>query len=110
MTEELRDIYGMPGIGLRPTTDNLVAPWASIDASWMNPPKEDRRQCPEPNPGNIYLSPSPGEEFDVSILLADQLLNYISDTVYMQVTELDNVHQIEALIQLNGLQYGVGER
>lgn len=102
-------IYSHPGIGLRPTTNELIAPWAAIDASWMNPPGSSREQCSEPNPGNLVLSPAPGEQFDLSIQLADQLLNYVSDTVYMLV-EGKNGGEVETLMQLNGLQYGIGDR
>ena len=76
----------------------------------MNPPGESRQQCPEPDPGNLVLSPAPGEQFDISILLADQLLNYVSDTVFMQVEGKDDSSSVEALLQLNGLQFGVRER
>jgi len=109
LTGELKYIYRLPGSGLRPTTDNLIAPWASIDASWMNSPGEERQQCPEPDPGNLVLSPAPGEQFDISILLADQLLNYVSETIFMQVEGMGG-STVAALLQLNGLQFGVSER
>ena len=106
---ELRTIYDLPGSGLRPTSDTLIAPWASIDSSWMKPPEDDRKQCPEPNPGNLVISPAPGEQFDISILLADQLLNYVSATIYVKLEGIGGGF-VSALLQLNGLQFGVGDR
>lgn len=75
----------------------------------MDPPGRLRAQCSEPNPGSLVLSPAPGEQFDLSIQLADQLLNFVSDTVYMLV-EGRREGEAEALMQLNGLQYGIGDR
>ena len=65
--------------------DKLLAPWASLDGSWQQPPGTLRQMCKESNPGNVILSPAPGEQFDLTIQVADQLLNYISTTLYMQV-------------------------
>ena len=106
---ELQTIYDLPGSGLRPTLDTLIAPWASINSSWMNPPKDDRKMCPEPNPGNLVLSPAPGEQFDISILLADQLLNYVSATVYMSLEGIGGGF-VSALLQLSGLQFAAEDR
>ena len=59
--------------------------------------------------GALTLSPAPGEEFDLTIQLADQLLNYISGTVYLEVD-----HEPElppgVLLQLNGIQYAYIDR
>ena len=108
LTRELQNIYSRPGIGLRPITNELFTPWAAIDASWMDPPESKRAQCPEPIPGNLVLSPAPGEQFDLSVQLADQLLNYVFATVFMQVEGREE-REVEALMQLNGLQYGIGD-
>jgi len=70
---------------LQPTVDKLLAPWASLDGSWEQPPGLLRLTCEETNPGNLVLSPAPGEQFDLTIQVADQLLNYISTNLYVQV-------------------------
>ena len=105
LTSELSFTYALPGTGLRPTIDKLIAPWSAIDTNYLKPPEVLRSQCPEPNPGNLVLSPAPGEQFDLTVQLADQLLNFVSDTVYVTVEEPPG-----ALIQLNGLQFGISER
>ncbi len=56
------------------------------------------------------LSPAPGEKFDLTIQLADQLLNLItSSTVFLEVD-----HRLGqspgALIQLNGIQWAYNDR
>ena len=74
------------GLVLNPTVDKLLAPWASLDGSWEQPPGPARlRKCEEVNPGNLMLSPAPGEQFDLTIQVADQILNYISTNLYVQV-------------------------
>ena len=73
------------GQALRPTVGKLLAPWTSLDDSWMQPASTSRRECEEMDPGNLFLSPAPGEEFDLTIQVADQLLNFISSTIYVQV-------------------------
>ena len=74
------------GQALHPTIDKLLAPWTSLDGSWLQPPGPSRcRNCEEINPGNLFLSPAPGEEFDLTIQVADQLLNFISANIYIQV-------------------------
>ena len=108
-TDELVRIYSVPGTGLRPTVDRLIAPWAAIESSWQRPPGMLRSECPEPNPGNILLSPAPGEQFDLTVQLADQLLNYVYDTVYLDVDPGDSGVP-GALLQFNGLQFGIRER
>lgn len=70
---------------LRPTVDKLLAPWTSLDGSWTQPAETSRRKCEEMDPGNLFLSPAPGEEFDLTVQVADQLLNFISSTIYVQV-------------------------
>jgi len=71
---------------LKPTVDKLLAPWASLDGSWTQPVGKLRQtKCEEVNPGNLVLSPAPGEQFDLTIQVADQLLNYISTNIYVQV-------------------------
>lgn len=42
--------------------------------------------CFSSDAGNLLLSPAPGEMFDLTVQLADQLLNYITGTVYLEVT------------------------
>ena len=84
--EILNEIEVRFGQALKPTVDKLLAPWTSLDGSWTQPPKAVRRQeCVEVNPGNLFLSPAPGEEFDLTIQVADQLLNFISSNIYIQV-------------------------
>ena len=103
MDRQLQSIYS-PGTGFRPTVDKLIYPWAGIEATWTLTPDYLRRQCEEADPGNLHLSPAPGEQFDLTIQLADQFLNYISSTIYMELEyELDQPPGV--LIQLNGLQY-----
>ena len=106
---QLRAIYGNPGTGFRPTMDKFIYPWASIEATWTLTPDLIRAQCVEPNPGNLYLSPAPGEQFDLTIQLADQFQNYISNTIYMEL-EHDFDMSPGVLIQLNGLQYSYIDR
>lgn len=59
--------------------------------------------------GALTLSPAPGEQFDITIQLADQLLNFITGTVFIEIS-----HKIEvppgALLQLNGIQYSYTDR
>lgn len=68
-----------------PTVDKLLVPWTSLDGSWTQPVGELRQTCEEVNPGNLFLSPAPGEQFDLTIQVADQLLNYIGTNIYIQV-------------------------
>ena len=66
-------------------------------------------QCVEPDPANLVLSPAPGEQFDLTIQLADQLLSYVSSIIYLEV-----LHDFESppgvLIQLNGIQFAYNDR
>lgn len=109
MDEQLQFVYNTPGTGFRPTMDKLIYPWAGIEASWTLTPDDTRQLCEEPDVANIYLSPAPGEQFDLTIQLADQFQNYISNTIYMELE-----HDLETppgvLIQLNGLQYTYNDR
>ncbi len=107
LTQELSNIYASPGIGLRPTIDKLIAPWAAIETTWMLPTGTWRSLCPESDPSRLVLSPAPGEEFDLTVQMGDQLLNYVFDRVYF-VVENDSFPGV--LIHFNGLQYGIGER
>ena len=108
MNDQLGTIY-RPGTGFRPTVDKLIYPWAGIEATWTLTPNFLRRQCAEADPANLRLSPAPGEQFDLTIQLADQFLNYISSTIYMELDyELDQPPGV--LIQLNGLQYAYIDR
>ena len=107
--DELKSLYNIRGVGLNPTTNKLIVPWGAIDASWMNAPGKRRAECSETNPGHLVLSPAPGEQFDLSIQLADQMLNFVFDNIYMVVEKMEG-KKVEALIQLNGLQYGRGDR
>lgn len=59
--------------------------------------------------GTLTLSPAPGEEFDLTIQLADQLLNFISGTVYLEVDHEPEVPP-GVLLQLNGIQYAYTDR
>ena len=59
--------------------------------------------------GALTLSPAPGEEFDLTIQLADQLLNYISGSVYLEVDHEPEVPP-GVLLQLNGIQYAYTDR
>ena len=105
---ELGRFYS-PGTGLRPTLDKLITPWAGIETSWMQEPGSLRLLCNESIPGNLYLSPAPGEQFDLTIQLADQLLSYVASTIYLEVEhEVDE--PLGVLIQLNGIQYAYNDR
>lgn len=73
------------GQALKPTVDKLFTPWISLDGSWMQPAGTSRSTSEEVNPGNLLISPAPGEEFDLTIQVADQLLNFISGNIYIQV-------------------------
>ncbi len=105
---DLGSLY-TPGTGLRPPLDKLYTPWASIEATWTLEPGFTRSKCSETNPSNLVLSPAPGEEFDMTIQLADQLLNYVSATIF-----LDVLHDVDSspgvLLQLNGIQYAYNDR
>ena len=90
--------------------DELIAPWAAIATDWMEPPRLERAQCPESDPGNLILSPAPGEQFDLTIQLADQLLNYVFDTIFVEMDFNFTGSPPGALVQFNGLQYGIGDR
>ena len=44
--------FGGPGRGtLHPTVDQLILPWAGIEASWTQPVTPQRKQCFESIPG-----------------------------------------------------------
>ena len=106
-------LYG-PGAALRPTVDKMVTPWAGIEASWTLTPGTKRLQCSEDGregvPGQLYLSPAPGEQFDLTVQLADQLLNYVSATIYVEVEHESVTTPPDVLIQLNGIQYSYTDR
>ena len=108
MNDQLKVIY-TPGTGFFPTVDKLIYPWAGIEATWTLTPDSRRRQCEETDPANLHLSPAPGEQFDLTVQLADQFLNYISNTIYMEVVH-DQDQPPGVLIQLNGLQYSYIDR
>ena len=59
--------------------------------------------------GGLIISPAPGEMFDLTVQLADQLLNIITDTVYLQVNYQPEVPP-GVLLQLNGIQHAYTER
>jgi predicted outer membrane repeat protein len=98
-----------PGGALTPPPNNLVLPWAGIGISWTANPGNERSQCIEQVPSNLILSPSPGEAFGLTIQLADQLLNFITGTVFIQVNS-NGVEPPGVLLQLNGLQYAYTDR
>ena len=106
-------LYG-PGAALRPTVDKMVTPWAGIEASWTLTPGTKRLQCSEDGeegvPGQLYLSPAPGEQFDLTVQLADQLLNFVSATIYVEVEHESVTTPPGVLIQLNGIQYSYTDR
>ena len=110
---ELNRLYG-PGAALRPTVDKMVTPWAGVEASWTLTPGTTRLQCgvdgEEEVPGQLYLSPAPGEQFDLTVQLADQLLNYVSATIYVEVEHASVTTPPGVLIQLNGIQYAFTDR
>ena len=110
---ELVSYYG-PGAALRPTVDKLVTPWAGIETSWTLDPGSQRQQCGEEGeeevPGQLFLAPAPGEQFDLTVQLADQLLTYISSTIYVEVEHVDGESPPGVLIQLNGIQYAFTDR
>ena len=76
------DRFSGPGAQLHPTIDKLVLPWSGIETSWS---QTSRLFDKEPNPGQLLLSPAPGEQFDLTIQLGDQLLNFVTGTVYVEV-------------------------
>ena len=59
--------------------------------------------------GDLTLSPSPGEQFDLTVQLADQILNFITGTVYLQLEYQLGVSP-GVLLQLNGIQFAYTER
>lgn len=59
--------------------------------------------------GSITLSPAPGEEFDLTIQLADELLNYNVETVYLEIDHMPGMSP-GVLIQINGIQWAYNER
>ena len=92
------------GQALNPTVDKLLAPWTSLDGSWSQPAgpsRHDNCDAEEINPGNLFLSPAPGEEFDLTIQVADQLLNFISSNIYIQVLCGDVYHQYFNIIYVS---------
>ena len=110
LAKELDTTYSVPGTGLRPTIDKLITPWGAVGANSDLPPGQARSECPEPDPGNLVLSPAPGEQFDLTVQLADQILNYVFDTVFVLVDFSFTDAVPGALLQFNGLQFGVGDR
>lgn len=83
--DELDGSYSGPGAQLHPTVEKLILPWSGIETSWTEPVGSIRQTCTEPSPGALLLSPAPGEKFDLTVQLGDQLLNYITETVYIEV-------------------------
>ena len=59
--------------------------------------------------GSLTLSPAPGEKFDLTVQLADQLLNYITATIFLEIDHEPGVSP-GALIQLNGIQWAYNDR
>ena len=92
-----------------------MTPWAGIETSWTLDPGGKRQQCGENGeeqvPGQLFLAPAPGEQFDLTVQLADQLLNYISATIYIELEYNDDLSTPPGvLIQLNGIQYSFTDR
>lgn len=121
--------YQGPGGGLHPTVDKLILPWAGISPlAWNMRPGKLRLACPESSPGKtgnknryhlslsfsfftgaLVLSPAPGEMFDITVQLSDQLLNYITGTIYIEIDH-EPAQPPPVLIQLNGIQYSYTDR
>ena len=80
-----------PGVGLGPTTDRLFLPWSGIAGSWTD---NTWSQCPEPEPAQLILSPAPGEMFDLTVQVVDQLLMSTSANAYLQVQLINNILRI----------------
>ena len=76
------DRFSGPGAQLHPTVDKLILPWSGIETSWSQASSLFDKTS---NPGQLLLSPAPGEEFDLTIQMGDQLLNFITATVYVEV-------------------------
>lgn len=110
---ELDRYYG-PGAALPPTVDKLITPWAGIETTWTLAMGSQRRQCGEQGeevvPGELHLAPAPGEQFDLTVQLADQLLNYVSATIYVEVEHASVTTPPGVLLQLNGIQYSFNDR
>ena len=92
--------------------DKLITPWAGIETTWNEAPGVLQRQCTENEtvPGELFLSPAPGEEFDLTVQLADQLLNYVSTTIYVDIEHDGILSPPGVLIQFNGIQYSFNDR
>lgn len=94
--------------------DKLITPWAGIETSWTLAEGTQRQQCGEQGeeevPGELHLAPAPGEQFDLTVQLADQLLNYVSATIYVEVEHAGVTTPPGVLIQLNGIQYSFTDR
>ena len=56
------------------------------------------------------ISPQLQEEFDLTVQLADQLLNYVSATVYIDIEHESLTTPPGVLLQLNGIQYSFTDR
>ena len=82
----------LPGYGLHPIVDHLIVPWAGIIRQWDDPGNSRRQACVEPNVSSILLSPAPGEQFDITIQVLDQMLNLAGSTAILQV--LIYIHDI----------------
>jgi hypothetical protein len=91
-----------PGYGLHPIVDHFIVPWAGIDRKWDDPVDSSVQACMEPNASNILLSPAPGEQFDITIQVLDQMLNLAGSTASLKVS----ADKPGVLLQANGLQYG----
>ena len=111
--EDLRTSFG-PSAALMPTLDKLITPWAGLETTWTANIGSRGARClaagKEAVPGGLYLSPAPGEEFDLTVQLGDQLLNYVSSTVYMEVEHTSSTVPPGVLIQLNEIQYSFNDR
>lgn len=119
-----------PGSELHPPINRLILPWSGIDSSWQQTVSDLREDCFESVPGSLVLSPAPGEKFDLTIQLSDQLLNYVTQTVYIEVCIVEHLNvaayyhstlllfKIDhdplkppgVLIQLHGIQYAYTDR
>ena len=77
-----------PGYGLHPIVDHFIVPWAGIDRKWDDPVDSSVQACMEPNVSNILLSPAPGEQFDITIQVLDQMLNLAGSTASLKVQKI----------------------
>ncbi|XP_065177913.1 uncharacterized protein LOC135808624 isoform X2 [Sycon ciliatum] len=69
--------------------------------------KPDKWHTLDPNfaMGDLTLYPAPGEQFDLTLNVADEFLSIVRSTLMLELTSTDNV-----LLHLDGKDYGPNER